>query len=136
MGLFIRGADPGTGGTKEGDNLEFTSAGAARIEEVGTQFRAYLTTQVSLNARRRGALAADNTDVDEAYRLLLSRRVRPLIVDIFSEIGLVVAGALVGYATTLLTQEKPSAGPGIALLFAGLFLGLLCAVLKHIELQG
>src|SRR4051794_10901214 len=91
MGLFIPGADPGTGGTKEGDNIEFTSAGADRIEQVATQFRTYLTMHVSLNARRRGASAADNTDVDAAYRHLLSRRERPLVVDIFSEAGLVVA---------------------------------------------
>jgi len=119
--------------TPAGDDPEFTPDGAIRLDELLAEFRRLLESQAIQQARRRGAKGVDNTDVESAYRQLLKPRDRPLVVDVFAEVGLFAAGGLIGYAATLLTSDPPQNGPGVVMLVAGLFLGSLCAVLKHVR---
>jgi hypothetical protein len=112
---------------------QFTPDGATRLQEVIEGFRHLFNSRAVHQAQRRGAKGVDNTDVDTAYRDLLRPRERPLVVDVLAEFGLVASGALVGYAATLLTSVAPQYGPGLVMLIAGLFLGSLCAVLKHVR---
>src|SRR4051794_22848317 len=101
-----------------------TTEGAGRLDKAQAEFRKLLEASSVHSAQRRGAMAFDNTDVDSAYRHLLNPRERPFAVDVLAEFGLFLAGALVGYAITLLTAERPNSGPGWTLLLAAAFFGI------------
>lgn len=118
-----------------GDEDDFTPAGANKAAESADRFRAFLKSQSALNARRRGASAADDVDVQDAFKSLLDRRPRPLTVDVSCEVGLVASGALISYGVTLLTAVIPVPGPGWVLVLAGCFVGLFSAILKHIDIR-
>ena len=107
--------------------------GASRLDELSVEIRHLIESLAIQQARRRGAEHVDNTDVESAYRQILEPRHRPVVVDVFAEFGLFAAGGLIGYSATLLTSAAPQNGPGAVLLIAGLFLGSLCAVLKHVR---
>lgn len=116
-----------------GGEPDFTPGGLGRLNESMEEFRRLIESHSIQQARRRRASGIDNTDVESAYRQLLTPRDRPLVVDVFAEFGLVASGGLIGYAATLLASAPPQHGPGLVLLGAGLFLGSLCAVLKHVR---
>ena len=78
-----------------------TVAATSRLSEAKREFRRLLESQAIYSARRRGARSMDNTDVDWAFRQLIGPRVRRPVVDVLTEFGLVAAGALIGYGTTL-----------------------------------
>ena len=132
LGRFVSAVEP----TGPDQDKDFSVTGSERLEAVEEQFQGLVRSIAAVNARRRGAHSADNSDVDQAFRSLLSARSRPRVVDIGAEIGLVASGALVSYAGTLLTSSPPSTGPGWALLSAGLFVGAFSAVLKHTDMSG
>jgi hypothetical protein len=112
---------------------QFTDEGSAQVNDAKEEFVRLVEARATENCRRRGAAKVDDSDVRDARRALLSPRDRPLVVDIGAEVGLWGSGALVGYATTLLTSTSPLVGPGRILLLTGLLLGGFCATLKHIR---
>lgn len=117
-----------------GDDPEFATDGVEQLDGVQARFRSLVERHAVQGAKRRGARIVDGTDVESAARHLLSPRDRPLVVDLLAESGLYAAGALSSYGVILLTASPPSHGPGAVMLVAGLFLGGLCATLKHISL--
>jgi len=125
-----------TGGQATGpSSAEFTAAGQRRLEEMTEQFRTLVVASGTVNARKRGSQAADESDVDEAYRRMLSTRRRPLVVDLGAEIGLFIAGGLVSYGSTLLTGTPRLIGPGWTLLVLGIVTGIYSAILKHTDMS-
>jgi hypothetical protein len=115
-------------------SLVVTDSGSFQAARTVQDFEALLQAAAEQNARRRGSNCLDNTDFKAAYKQLINPRQRPLFLDILAEVGLVIAGGLLGYSLPVVSQSAER-GSGWIILAAGIFLGFLCAIIKHIELS-
>jgi hypothetical protein len=136
-GRFRRAARSQPSGTVSATSTDvnINEAGADRLEELDEEFRRFLSSDATLNARRRDARAADDSDVSEAYRRLIKPRSRPWLLDATGDLCLAIAGAFAGFGGSLFLAEPPNAAGGWAATLAAAVIGIAAVVMKYVPIH-